>query len=57
LSSNKFKLSLLSPVNVDFNEKPTKKLNIEFVEHMGYYIPKSDVGGFVHETNGSPGNR
>ena len=29
-----------------------KKLNIEFVEHMGYYIPKSDVEGFDPETNG-----
>jgi hypothetical protein len=22
------------------------KLNIELVDHMGYYIPKSDVEGF-----------
>ena len=27
-----------------------KKLNIEFVTHMGYYIPKSDVEGFDPET-------
>jgi|688.fasta_scaffold2565430_1 hypothetical protein len=26
------------------------KLNIEFVEHMGYYIPKSAVEGFDPET-------
>ena len=25
-------------------------LNIEFVEHMGYYIPKSDVEGFDPDT-------
>ena len=29
-----------------------KKLNIEFVEHKGYYIPKTDVEGFDPETNG-----
>jgi hypothetical protein len=23
-----------------------KKFNIEFVNHMGYYIPKTDVEGF-----------
>lgn len=27
-------------------------LNIEFVEHMGYYIPKTDVKGFDPETYG-----
>ncbi len=26
------------------------KLNIEFVEHMGYYIPKNDVEGFDPNT-------
>jgi|GEM_PF-5956768 len=29
---------------------PTKKLNIEFVEHKGYYIPKSAVEGFDPDT-------
>ena len=33
-------------------EKQPNKLNIEFVEHMGYYIPKTDVEGFDPETNG-----
>jgi hypothetical protein len=28
----------------------TKKLDIEFVTHMGYYIPKSAVEGFDPET-------
>ncbi len=28
----------------------SKKLNIEFVDHMGYYIPKSAVEGFDPET-------
>ena len=27
-------------------ENQRNKLNIQFVEHMGYYIPKSDVEGF-----------
>ena len=31
------------------------KLNIEFVDHMGYYIPKTDVEGFNPETNGMSG--
>ncbi len=26
------------------------KFNIEFVEHMGFYIPKSEVEGFDPET-------
>lgn len=33
-------------------ENQSNKLNIEFVEHMGYYIPKTDVKGFDPETNG-----
>ncbi len=33
-------------------ENQSNKLNIEFVEHMGNYIPKSDVEGFDPETNG-----
>ena len=33
-------------------ENQSNKLNIEFVEHMGHYIPKSDVEGFDPETNG-----
>lgn len=36
-------------------ENQPNKLNIEFVEHMGYYIPKSDVEGFDPETNGMSG--
>ena len=28
----------------------SNKLNIEFVEHMGYYIPKSDLEGFDPDT-------
>jgi hypothetical protein len=31
-------------------ENQPNKLNIEFVEHMGYYIPKSDVEGFDPDT-------
>ena len=31
------------------------KFNIEYVEHMGYYIPKTDVEGFDPETNGMSG--
>jgi len=31
-------------------EKQSKKLSIEFVEHMDHYIPKSDVEGFDPET-------
>ena len=31
-------------------ENKSKKLDIEFVTHMGYYIPKSDVEGFDPET-------
>jgi hypothetical protein len=31
-------------------ENQPNKLNIEFVEHMGYYIPKSDVDGFDPDT-------
>ena len=31
-------------------ENPNKTLNIEFVEHMGYYIPKTDVEGFDPDT-------
>lgn len=26
------------------------KLNIEFIDYMGYYIPKTDVEGFDPET-------
>jgi hypothetical protein len=33
-------------------ENQPNRLNIEFVHHMGYYIPKSDVEGFDPETNG-----
>lgn len=33
-------------------ENQANKFNIEYVEHMGYYIPKSDVEGFDPETNG-----
>ncbi len=33
-------------------ENQSNKLNIEFVEHMGYYILKTDVKGFDPETNG-----
>ena len=33
----------------------SNKLNIEFVDHMGYYIPKTDVEGFDPETNGMSG--
>ena len=33
-------------------ESDPNKLKIEFVEHMGYYIPKTDVEGFDPETNG-----
>ena len=33
-------------------ENQPNKLNIEFVEHMGYYIPKTDVEGFNPKTNG-----
>ena len=29
--------------------------HVEYVEHMGYYIPKSDVEGFDPETNGMSG--
>lgn len=36
-------------------EKQINKLNIEFVNHMGYYIPKSDIEGFDPETNGMTG--
>lgn len=36
-------------------ENQPNKLNIEFVDHMGYYIPISDVGGFDTETNGMSG--
>ena len=32
-------------------ESDSNKLNIEFVEHMGYYIPKSDVEGFDPDTS------
>ncbi len=28
----------------------SNKLNIEFVEHMGYYIPKTDVEDFDPDT-------
>jgi hypothetical protein len=31
-------------------ENQPNKLNIEFVDHMGYYIPKSDVEGFDSDT-------
>lgn len=31
-------------------ESDSNKLNIEFVEHMGYYIPKTDVEGFDLDT-------
>ena len=33
-------------------ENRSNILNIEFVYHMGYYIPKTDVEGFDPETNG-----
>ena len=33
-------------------ENQLNGLNIEFVHHMGYNIPKSDVEGFDPETNG-----
>jgi len=36
-------------------ENLANKLNIEYVEHLGYYIPKSDVEGFDPETNGMSG--
>jgi hypothetical protein len=32
-------------------ENQLNGLNIEFVHHRGYYIPKSDVDGFDPETN------
>ena len=32
-------------------ENQSNKLNIEFVEHMGYYIPKTDVEEFYPEIN------
>lgn len=38
--------------NSPLMENKSNKLNIEFVEHMGFYIPKSDVDGFDSETNG-----
>lgn len=31
-------------------ENQLNKLNIEFLEHMGYYIPKTDVEGFDPDT-------
>jgi hypothetical protein len=31
-------------------ENKPSKFNIEFVEHMGYYIPKFDVEGFDPDT-------
>lgn len=31
-------------------ESDSNKLKIEFVEHMGYYIPKNDVEGFDPNT-------
>jgi len=32
-------------------ENQPNKLHIEFVEHLGYYIPKTDVKGFDPKTN------
>lgn len=31
-------------------ENKSNKLNIEFVEYMGYYIPKTDMEGFDPDT-------
>ena len=38
-------------------ENKSNKINIEYVEYKGYYIPKTDVEGFDPETNGSRENR
>ncbi len=37
------------PLNLIFMENQPNKLNIEFVDHMGYYIPITDVKGFDPE--------
>lgn len=39
-----------STLNFQDMEIQSNKLNIEFIEHMGYYIPKSDVEGFDPDT-------